>query len=119
MDTVIETILTNAGFAGALLTIAGYALWKKDLQVKSLQESAVTREREHAERIGMLAGEYTGKLGIIADARTSDAQHVARELMDLQEKDASATMEINTTLTELKGVLVEIRTDVRRRQGGE
>lgn len=49
MESIFETILTNAGMAGALLLLCGWALWKKDQQVKALQEAAVAREREQAE----------------------------------------------------------------------
>jgi len=115
METVLTTILTNAGFAGALLAVCGYALYRKDLEVKELQASAVNRERENATSMQALAVEYTVKLGVIADARTSDAQRVTGTLMDLQEKDTQSTLLVNNTLTELKGVMAEIRADVRRR----
>jgi len=115
MESILETILTNAGFAGAVLAVCGWALWKKDQQVKALQDEAVLREREQAAAMGAYAGEFAAKLGAIADARTSDAQRVVGSLMELQEKDMNATMALNTTLTELKGAMIEMRADVRRR----
>jgi hypothetical protein len=115
METILETILTNAGFAGALLAVCGWALWKKDAQVKDLQAAAVAREKEVAAETKALTAEYIAKLGTIADARTSDAQRVTGTLMELQEKDTESTIMINTTLVGLKNVMTEIRADVRRR----
>lgn len=115
METILETILTNAGFAGALLAVCGWALWKKDRQVKDLQAAAVAREKAHAKALGTLAGEFTEKLSTLAEARTTDAHRYGGELLEMKDRDNSTWMAINTTLTEVKGVLENVRHDVSRR----
>lgn len=120
MESIFETILTNAGMAGALLLLCGWALWKKDQQVRALQEAAVQRERERAEiyaaKIEQLTTEYAEKLAQLADARTNDLSRVLGEERVTNEKNAGVMLEVNTTLTQILGVMAEIRADVRRRR---
>jgi hypothetical protein len=115
VETILETILTNAGFAGALLAVCGWALWKKDQQVKDLQTAAVAREKELGERIERLTTEYTGKLTTLAEARTADLTRVLGEERETNEKNAEVMLAVNTTLTQILGVMSEVRADVRRR----
>jgi hypothetical protein len=115
METALEAILTNAGLAGAILVVCGYVLWKKDLQVKELQAAAVTREQELGAKVQALTTEYTGKLTILADARTGDMARVLTEEREGAERAAAVMMSVHTTLTEILGVMAEVRADVRRR----
>ncbi len=115
MDTLLETILTNAGFAGAILAVCGWALWKKDQQVKELQAAAVLREKELGERIEHLTAEYTDKLTRLAEARTADLTRVLGEEREGNEKHVGVMGAVNTTLTQILGVMSEVRADVRRR----
>ena len=116
MDSVLQTILTNAGFAGALLIIAFWALWKKDCQVKELQAEAVTREKELGLRIEQLTTEYAGKLTTLADSRTTDLTKVLCEERENNEKNGAVMLAVNLTLTQILGVMSEVRADVRRRR---
>jgi len=115
METALEAILTNAGLAGAILVVCGYVLWKKDLQVKELQAAAVTREQEIGGKMERLTTEFTGKLTILADARTADMARVLSEEREGTERAAAVMMSVHTTLTEILGVMAEVRADVRRR----
>ena len=114
MDTILETILTNAGFAGALLAVCGWALWKKDQQVRALQEAAIARTDAHAAQMGTLAGEFTAKLSTLHEARTNDVRIYGGELVEMKDRDNSTWMAINTTLTELKGTLENVQAEVAR-----
>ena len=115
METALEAILTNAGLAGAILVVCGYVLWKKDLQVKELQAAAVSREQEIGGKMERLTAEFTGKLTILADARTGDMARVLTEEREGAERGAAVMMSVHTTLTEILGVMAEVRADVRRR----
>jgi hypothetical protein len=116
VDHLLEIILTNAGFAGALLIIAGWALWKKDQQVRELTAAAIEREREVGTKFEALTAEYTAKLTVAHNARTNDSQRVRVELSALQAADTKATVAQVAVLTQLTGVLAEIRQDVRPRR---
>ncbi len=122
VETVLSTILTNAGFAGALLAVCGWALWKKDGQVKELQAAAVAREKElgekHLERVERLTAEYTSKIGASYEARTADLTRVLEESEERNEKATDVLLAVNTTLVQMNGVLTEVRADVRRRRNG-
>jgi len=115
METALEAILTNAGLAGAILVVCGYVLWKKDLQVKELQAAAVSREQEIGGKMERLTTEFTGKLTILSDARTADMARVLTEEREGAERGAAVMMSVHTTLTEILGVMAEVRADVRRR----
>jgi len=115
METALEAILTNAGLAGAILIVCGYVLRQKDIQVKELQATAVAREKEISERIERLTSEYTNKLTLMSDARTGDMSRVLVEEREGAERSAAVMMSVHTTLTEILGVMAEVRSDVRRR----
>lgn len=115
MESVFEAILTNAGLAGAVLIVCGYALLRKDREVRDLQSAAVTREHEMAGRIEKLTAEFTGKLTVLADARTADMARVLSEEREGSERATDTMLKVNVTLTEILGVLAEVRADVRRR----
>ena len=115
MESVFEMILTNAGLAGAVLIVCGYALIRKDREVKELQAAAVTREQELGAKVQALTTEFTGKLTILADARTGDMARVLTEEREGAERGAAVMMSVHTTLTEILGVMAEVRADVRRR----
>ena len=115
MEAALEAILTNAGLAGAILVVCGYVLWKKDLQVKELQAAAVSREQEIGGKMERLTTEVTGKLTILSDARTADMARVLSEEREGAERSAAVMMSVHTTLTEILGVMAEVRADVRRR----
>jgi len=115
VESVFEMILTNAGLAGAVLIVCGYALIRKDREVKELQAAAVSREQEIGGKMERLTAEFTGKLTILADARTADMARVLSEEREGAERGAAVMMSVHTTLTEILGVMAEVRADVRRR----
>lgn len=112
---VIETILTNAGVAGALLIVMGWAYWKKDKSEKATQVALVKQAERHGQEQLALQAEFVEQLKILSDKRTEDAQRFARELMAQNEANTAALQAVAVTNADVKTMLIEARRDIRTR----
>lgn len=115
MDQAITTLVTNAGVAGAVLVILGWAYWKKDRAEKSAQVALVKQAEKHGQEQLALQSEFIEQLKLVAHARTEDAQRFVGELMKISEANNEALSQIALTNVEVKAVLIEIRRDIRDR----
>lgn len=115
MPDVLSTILSNAGFAGAILIVCAYALYRKDLESKTDKLALVQQAEKHALDIQKLHTEFVGQLQTLADRRTTDAQRAAEELAAVAKKSATAMQDVAVTNTEVRGTLIEVRREIRYR----
>lgn len=115
MDNVVTTILSNAGFAGALLIVVGWAYWKKDRSDKAGQMALTTQAENHGKQIKSLQDEFIAKLDELSEKRVADAKEYARQLKEIGDQQAQAVSEVAVTNTEVKAVLLEVRRDIRDR----
>lgn len=115
MDGVVQTLLTNAGVAGALLIVLGWAYWQKDRSEKATQTALVKQAEKHAQEIQRLHGEFVEQLKVVSEKRTTDAQRVASELMLTAQNQTQALHDVAVTNTKVEAVLTEVRRDIRHR----
>ena len=115
MPDVLSTILSNAGLAGAILIVCGYALYRKDLEARTDKAALVKQAEKHSDELQKLHEGFVVQLQAIADRRTADAQRSADELIALGKKSATAMQDVAVTNTEVRGTLLEVRREIRYR----
>ena len=115
MSDIISTILSQAGFAGAVLIVCGYALYRKDLEAKTDKAALVKQAEKHSDDLQKLHEAFVVQLQAGQDRRTADAQRYADELVSLSKKSATAMQDVAVTNTEVRGTLLEVRREIRYR----
>lgn len=114
-ETIISTILSNAGFAGALLIAVGWAYWKKDRSEKATQVALVKQAEKHTEQITELQKAHAEQLTTLAEKRTEDAHRVLKEIQDLTKEQNQVLSQVAVTNADVASTLTEVRRDIRDR----
>lgn len=115
MPDVVSTILSQAGFAGAVLIVLGYAYYRKDTESKTDKIALVAQAEKHAVDIQKLHEGFIAQLQAQAEHRLADAHKAAEELMSLSKKTTTAMTDVAVTNAEVRATLLEVRREIRYR----